>query len=97
MLLADLVLIKISARPGPPRQFRAQSWFASLMIDITAGRINVTVSAGISSRQPADISFDDLAKRADDALYQAKSNGRNRVVCESLDKSGRWVRDTAAA
>jgi diguanylate cyclase (GGDEF)-like protein len=39
----------------------------------------VTVSCGVASIQHVE-SFTDLVKRADDALYQAKKTGRNRVV-----------------
>jgi diguanylate cyclase (GGDEF)-like protein len=47
---------------------------------------NVTISLGVAelldwSEEPAS-----LLKRADDALYRAKSEGRNRVVC--ADKPG---------
>jgi diguanylate cyclase (GGDEF)-like protein len=41
--------------------------------------LHVTVSLGAAVRLP-DESFDSLFKRADAALYQAKSGGRNRVV-----------------
>ncbi|MDR3591531.1 MAG: GGDEF domain-containing protein [Negativicutes bacterium] len=41
----------------------------------------VTVSAGIASViRPQGIKVEDLLKRADQALYQAKRRGRNRVV-----------------
>jgi diguanylate cyclase (GGDEF)-like protein len=41
----------------------------------------VTVSIGIAEYQPGETG-DDLLKRADKALYAAKRNGRNRVICE---------------
>jgi len=40
----------------------------------------VTISIGISELQPEDNNIDSIVKRADDALYQAKRTGRNRVV-----------------
>jgi len=42
--------------------------------------LEVTVSVGVATMLPSDLSVDDLVKRADMALYQAKSAGRNRVV-----------------
>ncbi|MBN2645526.1 MAG: diguanylate cyclase [Desulfuromonadaceae bacterium] len=42
--------------------------------------IQITVSIGIASIPAADINnIDELLQRADDALYQAKEQGRNRV------------------
>ena len=38
-----------------------------------------TVSIGVAEHWEADSSVNDLFKAADDALYQAKSEGRNRV------------------
>ena len=43
-----------------------------------ARELEVTVSIGISALQTGD-SRDDLFRRADEALYRAKANGRNRV------------------
>ncbi len=40
----------------------------------------VTVSVGVAALRADDHSIDDLLRRADKALYQAKSAGRNRVV-----------------
>lgn len=47
--------------------------------------INLTVSIGVTAYQRNDLSIS-ILKRADDALYQAKNNGRDRVVCQSLPK-----------
>ncbi|MDX8382756.1 MAG: sensor domain-containing diguanylate cyclase, partial [Ghiorsea sp.] len=40
---------------------------------------SITVSIGLAQRQPKDESFELLLHRADEALYQAKESGRNRV------------------
>ena len=44
------------------------------------GGLDVTVSIGVATAGPEDQTADDLIKRADLALYQAKSEGRNRVI-----------------
>ncbi len=41
--------------------------------------INVTISIGMAKLEATDKDFDGLLKRADDALYEAKNNGRNRI------------------
>jgi diguanylate cyclase (GGDEF)-like protein len=41
--------------------------------------LTVTVSVGIASRQPTDPDLAALLSRADEALYEAKKAGRNRV------------------
>ena len=41
---------------------------------------NVTVSCGISSCRPEDSSFEDIVSRADSAMYEAKSAGKNRSI-----------------
>ncbi len=42
-------------------------------------RIHITVSIGVTSAQATDFHIDDLLKRADKALYEAKNSGRNQV------------------
>jgi len=41
--------------------------------------IKITTSIGISSLKDGDINFENILKRADEALYDAKESGRNKV------------------
>jgi|JXWO01.1.fsa_nt_gi diguanylate cyclase (GGDEF)-like protein/PAS domain S-box-containing protein len=43
-------------------------------------KIQVSVSIGIAEKKELDLGVDDIFKRADDALYEAKNTGRNRIV-----------------
>jgi hypothetical protein len=45
-----------------------------------AGQLSVTISMGVASYAGPTDTPDDLIKRADEAMYQAKRSGRNRVV-----------------
>jgi diguanylate cyclase (GGDEF)-like protein len=45
-----------------------------------AGRLSATVSVGVAYRRPADRDLGALLSRADQALYVAKEQGRNRVA-----------------
>ncbi|MGH1382716.1 MAG: diguanylate cyclase [Shewanella xiamenensis] len=42
-----------------------------------------TVSIGVATIEASDKSYEDTLKRADAALYQAKRNGKNRVIANS--------------
>ena len=42
--------------------------------------ISVTISTGLATADNPDESLDAIIQRADQALYQAKADGRNRVV-----------------
>jgi diguanylate cyclase (GGDEF)-like protein len=48
--------------------------------------VHVTVSAGIAAYPRHGLTAEAILKRADEALYQAKSDGRNRVVASHADK-----------
>jgi two-component system cell cycle response regulator len=47
------------------------------------GKLNLTVSIGIAASEGASDTADKLLHRADQALYSAKRNGRNRVVADA--------------
>ncbi|SEF39967.1 diguanylate cyclase (GGDEF) domain-containing protein [Caloramator fervidus] len=47
---------------------------------ITDYNIRITVSIGIASLEDNPESMDELIRFADDAMYQAKSEGKNRIV-----------------
>ena len=44
----------------------------------------ITMSLGVAMYRPGE-SIENLVNRADEALYRAKENGRNRVECEQQD------------
>jgi len=46
-----------------------------------SGEVKLTVSVGIATLGGNDADIDDMLRRADTALYAAKSSGRNRLVC----------------
>lgn len=48
--------------------------------DIEGEQLQVTASLGVSSSSQTDYSLNDLIKRADEGLYKAKADGRDRVA-----------------
>ncbi|MBI1870455.1 MAG: sensor domain-containing diguanylate cyclase [Chlamydiae bacterium] len=54
-----------------------------LSFEIRREILSVTISIGVSEMKPNDLSKEDLIHRTDQALYQAKRTGRNRVCLES--------------
>ncbi|PLX81840.1 MAG: diguanylate cyclase response regulator, partial [Desulfuromonas sp.] len=63
---------------------RVRAKIAGLRLGGRLGSLQVTVSLGVASRPSPDIqNVDDLIRIADDALYEAKQEGRNRVVVAS--------------
>ena len=64
---------------------RLGSRAAHLRLPSSAGReLLVTVSIGVVTLDPPCESSQDLLDRADDALYRAKNQGRNRVVAAAV-------------
>ena len=56
---------------------------AGAVIDDGDDRIHVTVSAGLASYAPGLLE-NDLIKKADDNLYRAKTEGKNRIYYEDF-------------
>ena len=51
--------------------------------------VPMTVSVGVASLAPSDQKWEDILRRADEALYHAKHHGRNRVSVHGRDVQGR--------
>jgi two-component system, cell cycle response regulator len=61
---------------------------AALSFDTSRGKLSMTCSLGVAQGLP-DESIDQLLKRADAALYEAKESGRDRVVSTTGDLKAR--------
>lgn len=64
-------------------RLRKQVESTPITISRSPGTLNITVSIGIAALGGADDTADALLHRADQALYQAKRTGRNRVVADA--------------
>ncbi|MCD2449660.1 diguanylate cyclase [Methylicorpusculum oleiharenae] len=51
-------------------------------------QINFTVSGGVVQLEDGDLTPEAILKRADIALYQAKQQGRNRIVVAGMNNNG---------
>ncbi len=60
---------------------RFRSRVSALPIETGKGAVRITVSIGVAELR-VDDTMESLLKRADEALYRAKEEGRDRVVCE---------------
>jgi len=66
-----------------------------LLEELEPAGVHMTASLGVTSRpQGQQVSMEDLFRVADKAVYQAKEEGRNRVVC--LDASDPAIREATA-
>lgn len=51
--------------------------------------VAMTVSVGVAALEPGDQKWEDILRRADEALYHAKQHGRNRVSIHGRDLAAR--------
>ncbi|WP_316896862.1 diguanylate cyclase [Pseudodesulfovibrio indicus] len=75
---AALILTHIAAGNNTAERLRRR--VEQTRVSTHGEDISFTISIGITALRPEDNSIEDILKRADDALYEAKRNGRNRVV-----------------
>jgi diguanylate cyclase (GGDEF)-like protein len=59
---------------------RIRANIEQITIPVDGNLVSITVSIGVGSYQKGDANIDILIQRADEALYQAKNQGRNRVI-----------------
>jgi diguanylate cyclase (GGDEF)-like protein len=74
----SLVLPELDGDPVDAAE-RLRAAVAKAAVPAQPGPVRVTVSIGIAELKPDD-TLSDLLSRADDGLYRAKVEGRNRVV-----------------
>jgi diguanylate cyclase (GGDEF)-like protein len=67
--------------PAAPIAERLRQRIADTLHALGSIGDGVTISGGLSEFRPSDASCEDVLKRGDDALYQAKRGGRNRIIC----------------
>jgi diguanylate cyclase (GGDEF)-like protein len=59
---------------------RLRSAVSDIVLKILTAELTFTISIGVAERSAEEAHIEETLKRADDALYQAKGQGRNRVV-----------------
>jgi len=74
---------------------RLRKAIMALRIQSAAIRVTVTVSIGVACLNDQDQTIELILKKADQALYDAKNTGRNRVC--SADGQGEYQRDFGQA
>ena len=75
-----VILTQSSAKDGLEVAERIRSQASALEIVNKESKFSVTVSIGVSGYPEAGQDIQDIIHKADGALYQAKRQGRDRVV-----------------
>ena len=87
LITVDPVVVMPDTEPAiaekVAERIRAEIEQTPFLLGKSGQSINVTVSVGVSSMRRGADSVEDLMKRADLALYEAKTGGRNRVVAKA--------------
>jgi len=79
-----LVLQNTSVSPAQVIVDRIREAFAQSTVQTKNGPLNCTVSVGLSFASDSKRALDAVMHEADQALYRAKRNGRNRVAVSGL-------------
>jgi diguanylate cyclase (GGDEF)-like protein len=62
---------------------RLQRAITGSKLSLSSGEISCTISIGVATLRSTDTCIEDCLLRADNAMYRAKQNGRNRVEIEA--------------
>ncbi|MEB3282084.1 MAG: PleD family two-component system response regulator [Lyngbya sp.] len=73
-----IILPEITADSALKAAERIRLQIANLSVPTEEGMLKLTVSIGVTTYHPEDSIIDQLFKRADQGLYQAKAQGRNQ-------------------
>jgi diguanylate cyclase (GGDEF)-like protein len=76
----EFAVVAAGAEHAADLAHRMRAAVAAAPVDTALGPIRVTVSIGIADRCPGDTDLGAVLDRADQALYRAKQEGRDRVV-----------------
>jgi diguanylate cyclase (GGDEF)-like protein len=68
---------------------RLRELVAQSPLQVHGQPVSMTVSVGVAAMETGDRQWEDILRRADEALYHAKQNGRNRVSVHGRDLGGR--------
>jgi diguanylate cyclase (GGDEF)-like protein len=79
------LLLETDALGGHELAERLRVRISRLMFTTDSGSFHVTASLGVAQREYADASHEEVFARADEALYQAKRDGRDKVVTRRLE------------
>lgn len=80
-----LVMPDTDRNPGMTRIEEIRATVARERFRIGSGQVPLTVSAGGATFCAGDMTFEDVLRRADLALYKAKADGRNRIQFAPFD------------
>jgi diguanylate cyclase (GGDEF)-like protein len=79
-----IVLLDTPLMPAEMVAERLRARVAEVQIAFADRLISMTISIGLAVQLDTDQSIEQVLARADDALYQAKRSGRNRVVVHEI-------------
>jgi len=76
-----LLLPEAGAREATQFAERLRKQLAAMEVGFNEQTFRITASLGVAERSANDSAIDEVIERADQALYQAKEQGRDQVVC----------------
>lgn len=79
----SILLPETELKPAIKTADRIRTAISELEVQIGEDTIQFTTSMGVADIRPEITSLEELMDLSDQALYQAKENGRNRVICWS--------------